>query len=148
MQKHNTQLNTTHGSSKNPQIKKITGEEKHMQAGLQAAAFIHMSVFRPISPILSVRVFKNRRACVAEAVRMTGKRQEGDSDAAYTLFPLHSCGVIQRPDLFIPVPQNDNVTIISLLFTGFVVVLKHASQQTWDKYGKAFWGKKGVPNKE
>lgn len=51
MAEHNTQLSTTHGCSKNPQIKKIMGKEKHMQAELQAAAFIHMPVFRPIRPV-------------------------------------------------------------------------------------------------
>lgn len=110
MAEHNTQLSTTHGCSKNPQMKKIMGKEKHMQAGLQA-------------------VFKNRRACVAEAARIhsTQKLQHFP--------PLHSCGAIQRSDWFILkeethlVLQKDNVTIILLLIPGFVVVLKHVSEQ-------------------
>lgn len=73
------------------------------------------------------------------------------------LSPLHPRGLIKRSDLFIPkeethrVPQNDKVTMISLLFTGVVVVMKHASpadrRQVWKS---VFLGekKKGGPNKE
>lgn len=164
MREHNTQLNTIHACSKNPQIKKIMEKVKHtvcklVYKPLHSSTCQCLGPFQPICPSASLRTgalvlqrlwgwWENDRTVTAT---LPAHFPQHTNVAA--LSPLCSCGVIQRSDLFFLkeeshlVPQNDNATMILLLFTRFVVVLKHASQQIWDKYWKVFEGEKKCQTK-